>query len=66
MAPSRKGADCPPVSQGEKPWQTCTLGMCATRSLERQAASGMRVQSCQVTAQSSRHGLRAASCAGRW
>ena len=65
MALTRKGADFPRVSQDEKPWQTYTLGMFTTGSLGLQAASGIVVQRCKVTAKCYRHGLTAAPFIGR-
>ena len=66
LALTRKGADCPQVSQDENPWQTCTLGMLTTGSLERQAASAISVQRGKVPAKCYRHGLTTAPSRGRW
>ena len=62
---TRKGADFPQVSQDETPWQTCTLGMFTKSSLVLQAASGISVQRCKVTAKCYCHGLTTAPFIGR-
>jgi hypothetical protein len=62
---TRKGADFPRVSQDENPWQTYTLGMFTKSSLVLQAASGISVQRCKVTAKCYCHGLTTAPFIGR-